>query len=87
VFETLSREKEKAIRAYVIFSVLFFIAAVGIGFVISAERGYGSFPWNSATRVSCYTPGGPYYSSQRPRSEQHCPDTTSSGVIARRKEG
>lgn len=86
MFDTLSPEKERAIRAYIIFSVLFFIVAVGTGFVMAADRGYGSFPWNSDTRVSCYTPGGPYYSSQRPRSEQPCPDTTSSGVIARRKK-
>lgn len=82
MFEHLSPEKEKAIRAYIIFSVLFFVVAVGTGFVLAADRGYGAFPWNSHTVVSCYTPGGPYYSSQYPRSQQHCPNERTANVVA-----
>jgi hypothetical protein len=85
LFET-TPQKQMAIRAYVVFSVLFFIVAVGTGFVLAADRGYGAWPSNSHTVVSCYAPGGPYYSSQYPRSEQKCPSTTSSGLIARREK-
>jgi hypothetical protein len=85
VFE-ITRDKQKAIRAYVVFSVLFFVVAVGTGFVIAADRGYGAGPWDSHTVVSCYSPGGPYYSSQYPRTQQKCPDTRSSGLIARREK-
>ncbi|MEA2171081.1 MAG: hypothetical protein QOF76_4381 [Solirubrobacteraceae bacterium] len=81
MFEELRPEKEKAIRAYIIFSILFFIVAVGTGFVLAADRGYGAFPWNSDTTVSCNTPGGPYYSSQRPRSEQHCPSPVNANFV------
>lgn len=83
MFEELSPEKERAIRAYIIFSVLFFVVAIGTGFVMAADRGYGAFPWNSDTTVSCNTPGGPYYSSQRPRSEQHCPSDITANVVAK----
>lgn len=86
MFEDLSPDKEKAIRAYVAFSLLFFLIAVGTGFVLAADRGYGTGPWDSDTVHSCYTPGGPYYVEDRPRSEQPCPSYQSSGVIGR-KEG
>ena len=84
LFEELTPSKERAIRAYAIFSVLFFVFAIGTGFVIAADRGHGIGPWDTDTVVSCYTPGGPYYVPGKPRSEQPCPSTTSAGLIARR---
>ncbi len=73
----------RATRAYLIFSVLFFIVAIGTGFVLAADRGYGAGPWNSSRVWSCNTPGGPYYLPDIPKSEQPCPSPTSAGLVSR----
>ena len=65
--------KMQATRAFVTFSILFFVVTVSIGFVIAADKGYGAGPWDSHLVWSCYTPGGPYYLSDLPRSKQPCP--------------
>jgi hypothetical protein len=72
--------KLKATRAYVTFSILFFVFTVGTGFVLAAHYGYGSGPWDSHTVWSCYTPGGPYYVKGVPRSRQPCPSPTSTAL-------
>jgi len=86
MFEELTPSKERAIKAYALFSVLFFMVAIGIGFVLAADRGYGTGPWDSDTVHSCYAPGGPQYVPDKPRSEQPCPSPTSAGLIARKKD-
>ncbi len=75
-----SASKVRACRAYLAFSALFFILAVGTGFVMAGERGYGAGPWNSHSVWSCNTPGGPYYLHNVPRSEQPCPSPYSTGL-------
>jgi hypothetical protein len=79
----MSPDKLKAIRAYLIFSLLFFVVAIGSGFVIAASKGYGAGPWNSHRVWSCFTPGGPYYLPDRPKSEQPCPSPYSNGLKGR----
>jgi len=81
-----SPEKMRASRAYLIFSALFFIVAIGTGFVMAADRGYGAGPWNSHRVWSCHTPGGPYYLPDVPREQQPCPGPTSTGLMARIKK-
>jgi hypothetical protein len=76
--ETLA--KTRATRAFLIFSALFFIVAVGTGFVIAADRGYGAGPWDSHSVWSCYTPGGPYYLHGVSPAEQPCPGPTSTAL-------
>lgn len=68
-----SVEKMRATRVYLTFSLLFFAVAIGTGFVMAADRGYGAGPWNSHTVWSCGARGGPYYLRDRPRSQQPCP--------------
>jgi hypothetical protein len=75
-----SHSKLIATRAYVVFSILFFVVTVSIGFVLAAQKGYGAGPWNSHTVWSCYTPGGPYYLKDRPRSLQPCPSPYSTAL-------
>jgi hypothetical protein len=76
--------KLRATRAYLAFSAWFFVVAIGSGFVIAAHKGYGAGPWNSHRVWSCFTPGGPYYLADRPRSQQPCPSPYSAGLIGRR---
>jgi len=83
VFEELTPSKERAIRAYTIFSILFFMVAIGTGFIIAADRGHGVGPWDTDTTYSCYAPGGPQYIPGKPISEQPCPGPQSAGLIAR----
>jgi hypothetical protein len=74
--------KLRATRAYVAFSILFFVVTVSIGFVIAANKGYGAGPWDSHTVWSCYAPGGPYYLSDRPRSQQPCPSPYDTAIAS-----
>jgi hypothetical protein len=67
----------KALRTWVIASVLFVVIGVTIGIVIGEEKGYGAGPWDGRNVWSCYTPGGPYYVSNVPRAQQPCPNNTS----------
>jgi hypothetical protein len=83
VFEELTPSKERAIRAYAIFSVLFFIVAIGTGFILAHDRGFGTGPWNTDTTYSCYARGGPQYLPDVPISKQPCPSTKDAGLIAR----
>lgn len=86
MFEEISPDREKAIKAYVAMSIMFFVVIIGAGFVIGADRGYGIGPWDTDTVHSCYTPGGPYYVPDKPRSEQPCPSETSAGLVGRRPD-
>jgi hypothetical protein len=79
MFDT-SPDKTRATRAYLIFSVLFFVFAIGTGFVMAAQHGYGAGPWDSHTVWSCNTPGGPYYLSDLPISQQPCPSPYDEGL-------
>jgi len=72
--------KLRATRAFIAMSILFFVFTVGTGFVIAANKGYGAGPWDSHTVWSCYTPGGPYYLKDRPRSLQPCPSPYDSAI-------
>lgn len=72
--------KTRATMAFLIFSALFFVVAIGTGFVIAAHVGYGAGPWNSHSVWSCNTPGGPYYLHNVPISEQPCPSPYSTAL-------
>jgi len=80
----ISPDKYRATQVYLAFSLLFFVVAIGSGFVIAANKGYGAGPWNSSRVWSCYGPGGPWYLPDRPKSEQPCPSPYSTGLKARR---
>ena len=72
--------KMQATRAFVVFSILFFVVSIGMGLVIAADKGYGTGPWDTRTVWSCHTPGGPYYVDDLPVSEQPCPSPYSPSV-------
>lgn len=84
--ERVSVERQRALRAWAVFSVLFVTGGIATGVVLSDQKGYGTGPWNGRGVPSCFTPGGPYYQPGTPRAQQPCPSTTSTPLRGRRAQ-
>jgi len=75
MYET-SPEKLRAARAFIVFSIVFFVGAIATGYVLAAMNGRGSGFGDGYTVQSCHTPGGPYYVKRLPKELQSCPNGT-----------